>query len=456
MVAASEMAPSVPDAKLSAGAAATQTPSCKNQPWWYRLLVPSDSGTVATLGAYATEEQLSEVMKSTTIATAAATEKDSSLMQHHKPWWHQLLVPSYTGTVATLGYYAETEQLPPDMVEYINACEALRQKLEQSSDNSLPLWYQLLVPSYSGTVTSLGSWAETSQLPPDLIEYIKSCEALRQKLEQSGDNSLPLWYQLLVPSYSGTVTSLGSWAETEQLPPDLIEYIKSCEALRQKLEESGHMSLWYQLLVPSYAGTITTLGSYADVEQLPEDIKKWIKMCEEIQKKIELVSAAAKLGEPVPLWYRLLVPSYQGTVATLESYADTEQLPAEIIEWMKRREEMYNKLAKQKGKTVDDLTLDDFNEFLEGTLHSSNPFNQVSIDCRHLHQMQQQRQQQRIEEGKEDEEGTEVGEGSEIDEASEVEQGIEAEKGTEVGEVTEADEGTEAEEHKDEQDLTAI
>jgi len=31
-------------------------PEVKQQPWWYRLLVPSDSGAVATLGGYATAD----------------------------------------------------------------------------------------------------------------------------------------------------------------------------------------------------------------------------------------------------------------------------------------------------------------------------------------------------------------------------------------------------------------
>jgi hypothetical protein len=31
------------------------------------------------------------------------------------PWWHQLLIPSDSGTVATLGAYAEQDLLPPDV-----------------------------------------------------------------------------------------------------------------------------------------------------------------------------------------------------------------------------------------------------------------------------------------------------------------------------------------------------
>merc|ERR1712032_1299294 len=72
---------------------------------------------------------------------------------------------------------------------------------------------------------------------------------------------------------------------------------------------------------------------------------------------------------PLPLWYKLLVPSDFGTGATLGAYITPEQ-----------HSDMMKKMALKKGKSIHELTLEDFNEFVEESLHESNPFNQISID----------------------------------------------------------------------------
>mmetsp|Transcript_110643 Transcript_110643/g.247249 ORF Transcript_110643/g.247249 Transcript_110643/m.247249 type:complete len:195 (-) Transcript_110643:95-679(-) len=113
------------------------------QPWWYRLLVPSYSGTKVTLGAYAQADEVCEVssgppsfVPGVQAATALApgcgsghTEADSGnrddmdqeapanavVVEEASPWWYRLLVPSHSGTVAELGGYADAAELPEEI-----------------------------------------------------------------------------------------------------------------------------------------------------------------------------------------------------------------------------------------------------------------------------------------------------------------------------------------------------
>jgi len=105
-----------------------------------------------------------------------------------RPWWYNILIPSHSGTVATLGQYAgcaaireeirDVRLRPPgtNAIDNVTAGDASGASDntghvtagEASEASELPLWYRLLVPSHTGTVVSLGEFAPADALPADI------------------------------------------------------------------------------------------------------------------------------------------------------------------------------------------------------------------------------------------------------------------------------------------------
>mmetsp|Transcript_13601 Transcript_13601/g.29961 ORF Transcript_13601/g.29961 Transcript_13601/m.29961 type:complete len:170 (+) Transcript_13601:81-590(+) len=107
-----------------------------------------------------------------------------------QPFWHRLLVPSHSGTVVTLGRYADAAEHPAEWqsrpsvdasstagLEQAGPREVSARSPEQPSDPPSggaaveaprPWWYRLLVPSDLGTVASLGAYADAAEVPPEV------------------------------------------------------------------------------------------------------------------------------------------------------------------------------------------------------------------------------------------------------------------------------------------------
>mmetsp|Transcript_100409 Transcript_100409/g.178436 ORF Transcript_100409/g.178436 Transcript_100409/m.178436 type:complete len:248 (-) Transcript_100409:36-779(-) len=98
---------------------AESSPQTEQRPWWYKLLVPSYSGTAALAGPYVpAPAEVASVpapaeVTSVNRSTAANSAGDSNTSE--TPFWQRLLVPQDTGSVATLGLYAGAAEQRQDI-----------------------------------------------------------------------------------------------------------------------------------------------------------------------------------------------------------------------------------------------------------------------------------------------------------------------------------------------------
>lgn len=137
---------------------------------------------------------------------------------------------------------------------------------------------QLMIPSHSGVETSLGMYAEASWTDEERAKAMQN-----RPEETTGDaehvtEEKSFWEQLFIPSFSGVETSLGSYAQSSLSDEKRIELSEETRdpapARDTSIKNLALPPLWYRLFIPSDSGVVATLGSYADPTILADDINK--------------------------------------------------------------------------------------------------------------------------------------------------------------------------------------
>jgi hypothetical protein len=143
-------------------------------------------------------------------------------------FWRQLFIPSHSGVAVSLGGYADAAETQAPVAPSVgSAVQDQLQPAEATTNTSgqpaegPSFWEQLFFPSHSGVEVSLGAYAYAADSPAVGVPPPPPAQEDPQPTSASASESIPWWYKLLVPSDSGTVATLGSYADPASLPPDV-------------------------------------------------------------------------------------------------------------------------------------------------------------------------------------------------------------------------------------------
>jgi hypothetical protein len=128
-----------------------------------QLFIPSHSGVEASLGRYAESSWNDEEREKASRDVPEKLGKENAEIEHgplEKGFWQQLFLPSYSGVEASLGRYAESSRSDEERAKAIEEIKAHAEKIAAEQLADPPLWYRLFVPSDSGVVATLGSYAD--------------------------------------------------------------------------------------------------------------------------------------------------------------------------------------------------------------------------------------------------------------------------------------------------------